>query len=221
MIRLWEDLVFLVTGSTDQLFQHNYVECTLALKKKNLPKCPLNFYYNRRIGLLFLCSYYCFIQCNFTPKLAAKQKGHKQIGTKEEKKEYEKCKSPRGETVVAGDFYWLPPFNRTWLEHARGPTDKFTERGWGRERNGKINYSGKIWRWATCGFKSKREFATHSTNLSLRFLPFSPFLLATFSLLFFHVFKTRTIHVFFLFYLFYLIMNNYGSLKWLTCFVNF
>ncbi len=47
--------MFLVTESTDQIFQHNYVECTLAIKK-NLPKCPLNFYYNRSIGgLLFLC----------------------------------------------------------------------------------------------------------------------------------------------------------------------
>lgn len=39
------DSVFLVIGSTDQLFQHNYVECTLAFEE-NLPKCPLNFYFN-------------------------------------------------------------------------------------------------------------------------------------------------------------------------------
>lgn len=31
--------------------------------------------------------------------------GHKQIEIKEEKKECVKSKSPRGETVVAGDFY--------------------------------------------------------------------------------------------------------------------
>lgn len=39
------DLVFLVIGSTDQLFQHNYVECTLAFEE-NSPKYPLNFYFN-------------------------------------------------------------------------------------------------------------------------------------------------------------------------------
>lgn len=64
---------------------------------------------------------------------------------------------------------FLSPSSSTWLP------DKFTEsekerevvRGEReRERNEKINYSGKIWRWATHGFKSKREFTTHSTNLS-------------------------------------------------------
>lgn len=37
--------MFLVIGSTDQLFQHNYVECTLAFDE-NLPKCPIHFYLN-------------------------------------------------------------------------------------------------------------------------------------------------------------------------------
>lgn len=53
-----------------------------------------------------------------------KVSGDKQIETKEEKKDYEKCKSPRGETVVAGDFYWLSPPLQSHVTGARAGANR-------------------------------------------------------------------------------------------------